>query len=335
MAGLSHIKRRNLILMGILAFIALITSGCSSKSGDDEGFSLRRSYTLRSGTQLQGDQVVLAADIELESESQIAGDVTLTSNDITLNGTITGDVVAVSDKMIVGADAHITGDLVVCAKDFQLSDQAQIDGKVKEECTDSGTVSAANVIESVWKSWRDSSLFRISSVFVGSLLFGALAALSALAFPVPLVRMSESVQRSPVRAGGIGFLTILVAVGLTVVYVISLLLVLPIVLLPFVMVGWFVVILFSLLGWVALAVPLGIYLMRMVGMDRQPRMVAAAVGGIVLGLLLRLWSIFWFTAWIGVLATIILGSIGLGAVILTHVGTKPYPRARHNLTTAP
>jgi hypothetical protein len=72
----------------------------------------------------------------------------------------------------------------------------------------------------------------------------------------------------------------------------------------------------------------------LVGIDKQPRMVTAAVGGIVLSLLLRLWSVFWFTAWIGVLATAVLGSIGLGTVILTHVGTKPYPHPKHELSIA-
>ncbi len=334
MTGLeeSRKNRRNLILIGALAVLALIASACSSDSGGENGFKLSRSYQLKSGGQLHGDQVVMAVEIDLETGSQINGDVTLTGNTITLDTTIDGDVVVVSDKLTVGETAHITGDLVVCAKDFQRSTLARIDGNIKEECTNSGTVSASNVLESAWTSWQGSSFFRVSSVFVGSLLFGALAALSALAFPVPLVRMSESVQRSPVRAGGIGCLTMLVAVGLTVVYGISLLLVLPIVLLPFVMVGWMVILFFSLLGWVALAVPFGVYVTRLIGIDRQPRMVTAAVGGFVLALLLRLWSVFWFTAWIGILATVVLSSIGLGAVILTHVGTKPYPRIKHNLT---
>jgi hypothetical protein len=57
-------------------------------------------------------------------------------------------------------------------------------------------------------------------------------------------------------------------------------------------------------------------------------MVSAAIGGVTLALLLRIWSIFWFTAWMGLLATIILGSIGLGAVLLTHIGTRPYPQPK-------
>lgn len=329
----SQTKRRNMTLFGILALLMLVISACSSNSGDDEGFNLKRDYRLHGGDQLDGDQVILAATITLESGSTINGDTTLTGDEVTLNAIVNGDVVVWADTLSLGETAHVTGDLVVCAA-YRPHEQARIDGEVKEECVNSGTVSAANLIESAYNSWRGSPLFRLSSVLIGSLLFGALAALSTVLFPRPLVRMSESVQRSPLRAGGLGFLTMLVAIGLTVLYGISLLLVLPVILLPFVVVGWIAIGLLSVLGWVALAVPFGVFIIRLLRIDHQPRMVAAAVGGVSLTLLLRLWSVFWSTAWIGLLATVILGSVGLGAVILTHVGTKSYPRPKHDLTRA-
>ena len=315
-----------LMPLGVLALLMVVTSACVATNQDVGGFSAEASYTLRSGKQLTGDQVVLAYKITLEPDSMVEGDMTLTGNKVRLNGEVDGDVVVVSDRVTVGDTAHVTGDLVVCAKDLQRSDMARIDGEFKEECTNSGRVSARNLLESGWDSWQGSVFFRVSSVIVGALLFGAVAALITTVFPRPLVRMSESVQRSPLTAGGVGFLTMLVAIGLTVVYGISLILLLPVVLMPLVLVGWLVIGVLSLLGWAALASPVGVWVFRMLRMDHQPRMVAAAVGGIVLALLLRVWSVFWFTFWIGLVASIILGSIGLGAVILTRVGTRPFPR---------
>ena len=90
--------------------------------------------------------------------------------------------------------------------------------------------------------------------------------------------------------------------------------------------GWFVISLLSLLGWVALAEPFGNRLFALFGIDPQPAIVTAAAGGIALTLLVRVWGLFWFTAWIGLLLTVVLGSIGLGAVVLTRLGTKPFPR---------
>jgi hypothetical protein len=325
----SRPKSRWLAPFSVLTLLVLASLACASQSADKvKGFDLQRSYTLKSGEQRSGDQVILAYDIKLNPGSVIDGNATLTGNSVTLGAEINGDAVVVADNVSVGDSAHVTGDLIVCSKNYEQSPAARIDGKVKEECTNSGSVSFSNTVESGWDAWRGSILFRVSSSIAGALLFGAVAALGTVLVPQPLVRMSESVQRSPWRAGGMGFLTMLVAIGLTVIYSISLLLVLPVILLPFVIVGWMIVALFSLLGWVALAQPFGVFLVRRLGMDRQPRMVSAAVGGITLALLIRVWSVFWFTAWIGILATVILGSVGLGAVLLTHVGTRPYPRPR-------
>jgi hypothetical protein len=321
-------KRHWLVPFSVFALTILASLACVSQSRDVDGFNFRRNYTLKSGEQRSGDQVVLAYDIKLEPDSLIDGNATLTGNRVTLEAEVDGDVVVVADNLTVGDSAHVTGDLVVCSKNFKQSPVARIDGEVKEECTNSGSVSFTNTVESGWDTWRGSVFFRVSTAIAGSLLFGALAALGTVLFPQPLVRMSESVQQSPVAAGGIGFLTMLVTIGLTVIYSISLLLVLPVVLLPFVIVGWVAIGLLSTLGWVALAQPFGVFLVRRLGMDRQPSMVSAAIGGIALGLLLRVWSVFWLTAWIGLLATIILGSIGLGAVLLTHIGTRPYPHSR-------
>jgi hypothetical protein len=321
-------KRLWLAPLSVFTLLVLASLACASQSSRGDGFDLQRSYTLKNGEQRSGDQVILAYDIKLSPGSVVDGNATLTGKAITLGADVNGDVVAVADNLTVGDTAHVTGDLIACSKNFKLSPAARVDGQVKEECTNSGSASFTNTVESGWNTWRGSIFFRVSSSIAGALLFGALAALGTVLFPQPLVRMSESVLRSPFRAGGIGFLTMLVAIGLTVIYSISLLLVLPFVLLPFVMVGWMIVGFLSLLGWVALAQPFGVFLVRRLGMDHQPRMVSAAIGGIALALLLRIWSVFWFTAWIGLLATIILGSVGLGAVLLTHVGTRPYPRPK-------
>ena len=134
----------------------------------------------------------------------IDGNATLTGNSVTLGAEVDGDAVVVADNVSVSDSAHVTGDLIVCSKNFEQSPAAHIDGQVKEECTNSGSVSFSNTVESGWDAWRGSILFRISSSIAGALLFGALAALGTVLVPQPLVRMSEFVQRSPWRAGGWG-----------------------------------------------------------------------------------------------------------------------------------
>jgi len=319
-------RKRVLLPLAAMAVIMLLATACTGDAAEVSGFRVGEVYTLRAGERVSADQVVLASDIFLEPGSLVTGTMTLLGSNVVLDGEVQGDVVVIADRLEVGGNAQVVGDLVICVKDFDRSPLATIEGKILEKCADSGSVSAVNVIESGWDAWRESLWFRVSSAIVGALFFGALAALITVMFPRHLVRMSESVFQTPGTAGGIGFLTLLVAAGLTAVYVVSLLLVLPVVLLPLLIVGWLVIGVSSVLGWVALAGPFGVYLLRVLGLGRQPRMVAAAVGGVALVLLLRMWSVFWFTAWIGILATAVLGSVGLGVVILTRAGTRPFPR---------
>ena len=314
--------------LGVMALLAVAALACASETPDVGGFTLGRAYRLTSGDQLRGDQMVVAEQITLEAGSVIDGNATLTGSDIIFDGDVNGDVVVVAEHLVIGPEAQVTGDMTFCAKDLEQDPAARIDGDLKEECANSGGVSASRLMESGWESWRASAFFRVGSGIIGSLLFGALAALGAVLFPRSLVRMSESVHTSPAAAGGVGCLTMLVAFGLTILYGMSLLLVLPVVLLPFVLIGWLIIGLLSLAGWMALAQPFGVLLFRLLRMDRQPRMIAAAMGGIALALMLRIMSVFWFTAWIGLVATAALGSVGLGAVILTRVGTRPYPRQK-------
>ncbi len=127
--------------------------------------------------------------------------------------------------------------------------------------------------------------------------------------------------------GGVGAITVLILVGLTLLYALMLKLVVPLVLLPVVVLIWLALLLLSLLGWLALAEPFGVFLFRILRADRQPRMITAAVGGMVLALLLRLWSVFWFAPLFAFLSVILFIAIGLGPVLLTRFGTQPYTRS--------
>ncbi len=319
--------RRPLGLVAVLILLALVISACGPTKARGEGFDLTRDYRLSSGERLQGDQVILAYGVRLEPGSAITGNATLTGKTVQLDGTVEGGVVVVADRFAMGPQARVGGDLVVCAKTMVRDAAAQVGGTFKEECTNTGRDSLSSVMNSGWDRWRGSPLFRAGSVLVGALLFGALTALLTAVFPRPLVRMSQAVRRAPLIAGGVGLLTWLAALMLTGVYGLSLLLLVPIVLLPFVIVGWLLILLLSVLGWMALAQPFGDALMRRFGGGAHPPMIAAGIGAAALAVLVRVWSVFWFTAWIGLLAMAVLGSVGLGAVILTRAGRRPYPPA--------
>lgn len=308
----------------LLAGLLLGLSACQSTAQNLDNFSLSSSYSLAAGETGAGNQVIIASDIALAPGSVVDGDITLMGSTVTVGGRVNGDVTVMADRLVLEDQADIAGDLVVCAKKFQRSEAAHVGGTVKEECQRSSRVSVGKAIDSGWANWRESVWFRFGTAIGGALFFGALSALLTAIFPRPLARMAALAYRAPGTAGGVGCLTILVVLGLSVLYGLSLLLVLPVVLLPVVILVWLALGVLSLLGWVALAQPAGVIVLRLVGIEQQPPMLAAGIGGIVLGVLLRVWGIFWFTAWIGLIVAAALGSIGLGVVILTRAGSRPY-----------
>ena len=318
---------RWMIPLGVLVVSLLAMLACAASAIKTDGFSLRKDFVLASGSQRSGDQLIVAAgNIRFEPQSAVAGKATLIGSDVALDGEMAGDVVVIADRLVVGDQARIQGDLIACANTIERRPGAQIGGEFKEECSERHGVSVASLFNSGLHGWRDNIALRFGGMVVGALLFGAVAALVTLVAPRPLIRMSNSMRRAPGTTGGFGCLTILAALGLTMIYLVSLLLVLPLVLLPFVVLGWAILGLLSLLGWIALAEPFGNRVLDFLGIDDQPRMIAAAVGGIALTLAVRIWGLFWFTSWIGALLMVVLGSIGLGAVVLTRLGTRPFPR---------
>lgn len=322
---------RWLIPFTLFAAVVLIIFSRIGEARGVDGFRLRKDFDLKNGEQIEGDQVIVAASVSLHEGSAVEGKVTLIGNEVSVDGSIAGNAVIVANNLRLGSTASIAGDLVVCADELARSNSARISGELKEECRESRRVSVSNIFESAYDSWRNSFLVRLSSMIAGALVFGAFAALGTVLIPGPLFRMSRTVWQAPLTTGGLGCLTMVVAFGLTALYLFSLLLLLPLVLLPFILVGWLALLLASLLGWMAMAEPVGGFLLRVLHIDEQPRMITAAVGGVALTLLVRIWALFWFTTWIGLIVTIILGSMGLGAVILTRIGTQPFPHGATRL----
>lgn len=313
-------------VMGVLLTAAAAWLG--SVPRDVRGFSLHEVYLLKQGENRSGDQLVVGYKIELEPASTIDGEVTLIGNRVIVNADVNGDLVVVAKRLQLGDSAHVNGDLVACVNDLERSPEAQVSGEVRKECTEGGQASVSSLFESGLGALRENSLIGWGSAFGGALFWGAMAALSVVLVPQPLSRISLAARQAPFAAGGVGCLTLSVAVGLTAFYFISLFLVLPIVLFPFVLMGWLVIGLFSLLGWVALAEPFGRMVFRRLQMEEPPPMIAAGLGAVTLSLLLRVWAVFWVTSWIALLAWVVLGSIGLGAVVLTQVGTERYPQVQ-------
>ncbi|HML20855.1 MAG TPA: polymer-forming cytoskeletal protein [Aggregatilinea sp.] len=309
-------------ILGVLLLIAVALG-----APDLSGFSFHGTFTLNSSEQRSGDQVVFANNAYLRPDSVIDGNTTLIANHVEMEGRVDGDLVVIANELILADTAQVTGDLSVCVKTLDQSPDAQIMGTLKHECSEGERVTVSSALDSGRSGWRGTFLFRLGSFFSNTLFLGGLAALASAIFPQRIGRISATARRSPGLMGGVGCLTAVVAIGLTIVYALSLFLILPIILLPFAILGWLTLALLAGLGWFALASVTGEFVLHRLDMNEQPPLVIAAVGGIALGLFVNVWSLFWFTGWIGAIVSAVVGSVGLGAVMLTRIGSQPYPRA--------
>ncbi len=309
------------LLLGLALFLTAC-SAATSHSSDDQ-IALARTYRLAVGQRVEGDLLVVVERATLEAQSVVRGDLTVTARTVELDGAVGGDVVVAAERLRLGPNAQVGGDLVACVRTFERAGGARVLGDVVEECDNSPELGLGQLLTDAWLSWQASWLLRAGSVIFGALFFGALAALGTVLVPRPLACMAETIQARPWQTASTGLLTLAIAVGLTVLYGLSLKLIVTVVFLPAVLLGWLVLGFLSLLGWIALAAPIGQWLLHSLRRGTHPQMIAAAIGGMALALGLRVWNIFEPSGWLVGLVVLGAGSVGLGAVLLTRAGTKP------------
>lgn len=319
----------------MLLVVGLLLASCSFESDQLGGFRFSDNYRLRSGERLEGDQVWVGSQLAFDADSAVNGSVTMIADEVTAGGLVRGDLTVIASGFTLDSTARITGDLTYCTDRSHIHEGATVGGALKDECADDGRSALDRLAGTGADRWQPSFLVRLAGTLGRALFLGGVAALGMILFPVALRRMSTSMRSAPAASAGIGCLTLVAAVGVSVVYALSLILVIPLLALPLFLLAWLVLGLALLVGWAAFAHPVGGWLLRRVGLADQPPMVQAAVGGLLLGLAVMIWDLFWITSWLGTLAAMLVSAIGLGAVILTRLGTRSYPHAAPHEGLAP
>jgi cytoskeletal protein CcmA (bactofilin family) len=328
---------------------------------DGENVLFAPSYQL--AKQVDEDLVAVADDIHLEKDAAVNGDVALLGSHVIIDGSIDGDLAVMSESLKLSAlasldgstmllvndvviDGAIDGDLTIVGDSLTISPAAQIEGNIYA-CAENITNSLDIEIEpcDVNMSAEDYAFFDAlqrgdysrlfgsdEPITGGSLLFVvltglALAGISALAvtlFPLHITNMRRAIDRNPAQLAGAGFVTLLLAGAVVVIFTILVLITpLALILSPFILAGGLLILGMLIAGWVTLALFIGERLIQRSAYTRTPPLVSVAVGGIALfGLwsligLLPLGFVVQFIVWVA------LGTIGLGAALQTRMGTRP------------
>lgn len=330
----------SMILGILLATVALPIQAAPGGQGD--GGVHFGPYTLAAGSSVSGDLTVFGGPVTLKKASSFNGDLTVfgpvdVQEGATLDGTlvvfgaadiagnIDGDVF-VAGAVTLDETAHVSGNVSATGAINQRNG-AVVDGDISPITEEDFNFDRDFPIDvpmpyvnprvnvhtrPLWLQVSLGIVRAVASVLVLSLL----ALIIVSVWPQQTERVGRAVEEASLTSFGMGLLLFVVAI------IVLTLLAITICLSPFAILGWLVIGVGVLLGWVALGLILGKRVLIGIFNQPQPKAVSAAVlGTALLTLVLALTRIFWPIH--GILLFVLV-PLAAGAVLLTRFGTMPY-----------
>lgn len=238
-----------------------------AESGTVEGSISGAAGDMRIDGVVGGDVNAGTGSLHVGETARINGDVEIGAGSVLIDGQIDGDARVGAGTIVLGPNAEVAGEFRYDAEEFRQDSEATVAGGVVEDPTirrSGGAFAVPN-----WVAWGYGLL--------ANLLLGAVL---LLLFPAFSARLAGQVSDEPVKAGGIGLLTL---VGIPIVL---LLVAITIIGIPLAIVG---VVAFALAIWVALVYgqySVGAWALRQVGRDdRWLSLVAGLVGFAIVGVI--------------------------------------------------
>jgi hypothetical protein len=297
-------------LIAILWGVVILIVGCSN---------VGETYYLRDGERLGADSQLVVVKAELEHGSLVEGDLNITASEVVINNHIQGDVTIVASAVEIEDQAVIEGDVIYCLVtngSFSLDKEATVWGTIRDSCD--GTPATVSIGAPDRFRW----LFRLGINTLFSLVVGLLAALGTIIFPKRMDAIQTNARQRPLQSLGLGILTMLTALGLSSLWGITLVAIVPIVLAPFIIWGWLVIGGLSILGFVSISQAFGGWLVRHLPIKEQLPVVSTTLGAGILMFLVLLCRVIPGLAFLTIGIMLILMAWSLGAVLLARANPR-------------
>ena len=310
------------LLVALLLILAVPVAFAQGSSGDR--LIIGRAFVLAAGQELNGNLVVLGGPVTLEERSLVRGDVALFGSSLSVAGTVQGNVAAFGGPVDLQDSAVIQGSLATFGGPLNRAPGAVVSGDSFSSLASPWSfgrqiptpetpvlpagrpVSASRgVLWSIlaWELWT-----------VGWALFLVLIGVVAIALaPRAMGRIASTAANETWVSFGMGLLTLVVGVLLGLILLIACCLGVLV---------WLALTVAWLVGWIAVGLWFGQRLLQALRMRDVSSIAEVALGVFLITFLSRVpWCI-------GFLFSLGVGSIGLGAVVLTRFGTQPYESDR-------
>lgn len=305
--------------------------------------------TLDAGSRVDGDAALIGGTITVDSfvdgeltligetltigeGARISGDAALMGDQVTIAGAVDGLLHVTSDRLIINPSARIEGGFTVCVADAGITD-GRIDPPPFRPCVLSEQFAGFGALTDLRDRALRGEFAPVNALGVAAGAFGAVAAglvlmgfsaLGVTVFPTQISRIEEAMRTQTRTVFGLGLAAALLLVGLTALQIVLLGTVAPLglLMLPVYVVAGLIYLVLLLFGLVTLALVVGDGLLRRISKHPAPPLVAAALGSLVLALILAGVSLLPYGLLIelGVLAAF--SAIASGAVLYTRLGMR-------------
>ena len=329
-------KRRFICLLLISIAAVLLTSVASARAdgeppGDGGVTKWGEDYVLAAGECLEDDLVVFDGDVTLEPGSCVEGSVVVWGGEVEVKGVIEEGLVVSGGDIHLSDTARVDGG-VVCSWDCDLTqdDGARIKGGIvegvpvpeldfEERFGFPFPVSPPPNFRIVGVASALNLALEVIRGVLSVLVVAVLAGLVALIWPQQVARIGQAVIESPGPSLGIGALTVVAAVPLIAVLVLTICLS-PAALLAALALGTA-----GLFGWIGIGALVGERLLHHLDVRETVPLWAAGLGTLVITLVSIGLNVTLCLAPLGWALILGLGGLGLGAVVLTRFGAMSYP----------
>lgn len=304
-------NKRSISIFHILlaVFMSVIITGCASSSNSGDRFVMGGTFRLSENETVDGDLSIFGGAVSLEKGSTVNGNVVLIGGTVNVDGTVNGGVNGLGGAITLGDTAVVQGDVSTFGASVTKSKLAVVQGKVISQ-SENG-VQLPDVPRVALPA-----LFKPFSDFMGSLVralvVSLLAVLVTLFLPNQTRNVSKSIADSPVSAGAIGLLTIIVFPFVIIILAITILLI-PLSLIAILIFG-----LGLIFGWIAVGYELGVRLSTLIKGSWAPA-VTAGVGTFVLTIVAALANAIECVGW--VIPTLVV-LVATGGVVISAFGTR-------------
>jgi hypothetical protein len=302
------------ILVAALAVPIISLAGAVGAAADDgasvlagQSVTFGGDITIPAGETHDGDLVAFGGNITIDGT--VTQDVVDLGGNIIVNGTVGRDVASLGGSVSLGPHANVGRDIALMGGSLTRAPGAVVGRNVTYASRNFDFAGAPYLTGFNHRS--------LGGFGLGSLVFGAITAvgivllglLMLLFFPRQLLATGTTVEQRPWESFGLGCGGALAGIALMVLFAITIIFIpVSLALATVITIAW-------LFGWAAIFVVTGQRLLQTANRP-QELVPALLLGGLLIGILANIPVLNIFVLLIG-------GSLGLGAVIYSRFGTRP------------